>query len=210
LICHIFVTSLWYYLREGVDYNMKQKLVIIIAFLLTLTGCSQESIDYEKVYEEYYRDVKYDSSNLDFDICGLNAEGIASDIEFVYVQQFDDLNDMIVDENARFVYGEVYRIEEYNCIADSAYFMVYHTEFAQDQRELIRVSINEETPLTEGHTYILNVVYNEANDVYFLSQLSDSIIYVNTSGTLSGSFLTDDYPNDAADFIDAVFELRFK
>jgi hypothetical protein len=83
--------------------------------------------------------------------------------------------------------------------------MVYESEL-EDSRELIRISNLKHLVLSEGQTYILNVTYNENNDVYQLSQQEDSIFRVNMDGEVSGVFWTNKYPENVDDFIEMVFE----
>ena len=112
---------------------------------------------------------------------------------------------MIDSQHSKFVYGEIFKTEDYNCIAKSVYLMVYNTEF-EDGRKLIRVSVPLKHHFTDGTGYMLNLVYNEDLDAYFLSQDVDAIFRVNTYGTIHGSFFTDAYPDKIDAFVKQVFE----
>ncbi|MCF7926443.1 MAG: hypothetical protein K9L74_02540 [Candidatus Izimaplasma sp.] len=83
--------------------------------------------------------------------------------------------------------------------------MVYDTEFTNDSWKLIRVNVTDDLNISVGNRYIVNLHYNEDNDVYFISQQSDSIIRFDSSNSLSGAFLTEEYPNDLDKFIDSIF-----
>jgi len=186
---------------------MNRKIMMVFIFCLFLTACGNETeqVDYDALYEEYYSTVKYNAED-ELDICFDMEEGLISSITIDYFKQFDDLGEMIDSEHANFVYGEVFKIEEYNCIADSVYFMVYDTEF-EDDRKLIRVSIiPSDSTLTYGKSYILNLVYNIENDVYNLSQNEDAIFTISSTNNVHGPFLTSEYPNELDAFIKQVFK----
>jgi hypothetical protein len=180
--------------------------MLLFLLLIAMVGCSDEEVDYDSVYDEYYSEIEYDGSDLDYDICANQTDGTSLHIEIDYVFRYDNLDEMIEDDYSKFVYGEVYSIEDYNCISDSVYLIVYDSEFTNDSRKLIRVSITEDIIMSVGGKYILNLNYNEDNDVYFLSQQSDSILRVNSSNLLTGTFLTDEYPDNPEEFVVSIFE----
>ena len=179
---------------------------IIILATIVLIGCQKNEIDYDKLFEEYYSDIEYVESDNLYDICEGVEDGEKISFEIDYAYEYDNLAEMIDSENAKFIYGEVYKIDYYNCISNNAYIMVYDSEF-NESRKLIRISITDDVTLSVNQQYILNLVYNEEYDVYYLSQVNDSIIHVDSAETLSGVFLTDDYPKNLKGFLGEVFEL---
>lgn len=187
---------------------MKMRILFVFTLSLFLVACSEETkqVDYEALYEEYYSDVEYTVEEWMTDICQGVDEGIELHIEIEYVYPFDNLSEMIASDSSNFVYGEVFKIEEFNCISDSVYMIVYDSEF-EDDRKLIRVSnIPSDVILVLGKSYILNLIYDEDNDRYSLSQVTDSVFTVASSNILQGAFLTPEYPNEVDAFIAQVFK----
>ncbi len=185
-----------------------KKVLMILFVVLLLSGCeietNQELPDYQAVFDEYYADVEYSPSE-ELDICK-DSDGIASRIEISYVLQYEDFTEMVENEYSKFVYGEIYQTEAFNCISESVYMIVYNTEFP-DQRELIRIAhLVDEVGFANGATYLLNLTYNEDNDVYFLPQQNDSIFKIGKDGTINGSFFSGEYPSNIDVFIKEVFE----
>jgi hypothetical protein len=187
-----------------------KKVLIFILMIVPLSGCTekanQEAPDYQAIYDEYYADVAYNPSE-EFDICKEDADGnVVSHVEISYVLQFGNFTEMVENEYAKFVYGEIYNTESFNCISESVYMMVYSTEFP-DQRELIRIAhLVDQVSFANGVTYLLNLTYNEDNDVYFLSQQNDSIFKIRNDGTISGAFFFGEYPRNIDAFIEEIFE----
>lgn len=186
---------------------MKKFGFLLLAFsIIILVGCQKNDIDYDELYEEYYSDIEYVESDNLYDICDGVEDGEKISFEIDYYYEYENLAEMIEAPNAKFIYGEIYKIEYFNCISNNAYLMVYDSEFTEESRALIRISITDDVVLNLNSQYILNLVYNEEYDVYYLSQVNDSIINVDSAETLSGVFLTDDYPKNLKGFLGEVFD----
>lgn len=182
--------------------------VFIIIAITLLIGCQKNDIDYDALYDEYYSDIEYVESDNLYDICEGVEDGEKISFEIEYAYEYENLSEMIESETAKFMYGEIYKVDYYNCISNNAYLMVYDSEFADESRELIRVSITDDVTLNVNQQYILNLVYNEEYDVYYLSQVNDSIIHVDSAETLSGVFLTEEYPKNLKGFLGEVFDME--
>lgn len=182
------------------------KYILITLSVIVLASCQNKDIDYDAIYEENYSDIEYVESDNLYDICDGVEDGEKISFEIEYAYEYENLAEMIDAKDAKFMYGEIYKIEYFNCISNNAYLMVYDSEFNEESRNLIRISITDDVVLNLNEQYILNLVYNEEYDVYFLSQVNDSIIYVDSAETLSGVFLTDDYPKNLKGFLGEVFD----
>lgn len=184
---------------------------IIIVFLLStvflLSGCNKKEIDYETLYEEYYASVEY-TPDEQIQLCDVGSL-LSSHIEIDYINLYPEFSDMVESESGKFVYGEVYKTKDFNCLAKSVYLKVYDTEFT-DERALIRISVPIESSFILEREYLLHLTFSESIDAYFLSQNYDSFFPIDSEGTISdsvfSSFFSENYPNNIEDFIDEVFE----
>ena len=194
----------------------KMVMITVIGLTLLLSGCEVErdsnvidtdDVNYEEIYEQYYAGIEYipptEESGVK-DWCSDLEDGQKLHIEvdtFLPVE----LDEMIEDTRTDFIYGEVYKIEDYNCISYNAYLKVYETGFKDDERPLIRISVIHGDVLVEGKTYILNLTYSSEPDFYSLSQSYYSVFHVNTSGNVVRDTVLEDKAYTLDEFLDEVF-----
>lgn len=124
------------------------KKIIIVVFILILTGCSE-------------------TTEINFGIDGhflSDSDGSGGDSSFV--DMYPSFQDMLDGKWAKFYYGEVVRIEERNMMVDTMYFEVIKSEDGEILGE-INVSVNRgQTRLKIGSTAVLYLDYDEEYSYY--------------------------------------------
>jgi len=155
-----------------------KKILLLILFIVLLTGCSEEKvveeIDYTALIDTLYGD--FESNYTECDENGVF--GTTSHLEVDYIYKYSNFEEMMDDEYSGFVYGKVVEERETNCFTEAMYLEIYEVGF-EEVRAIIRISVMKDDKLISvGGVYVLNLVYDEENDNYFLSQQSDSVFRV--------------------------------
>ncbi|AIO19244.1 hypothetical protein KQ51_01367 [Candidatus Izimaplasma bacterium HR1] len=190
---HIYtftVIGILLFLLSGCDFHRRSQII------------ESEGVNYGDVYEEYYSDIEFvpKEGNICDDL---------EDSQKVYYEVDNlapvDLDEMISDRRTNFIYGEVYKIEDYNCVNYNAYFKVFETGFSEDEVPLIRVIVMHSYELEEGKTYILNLTYSKESQSYALSKGYSSIFYEDESGNVVRSGPDDYGTHNLEEFLDEIF-----
>ncbi len=187
---------------------MKKSLSLVVVLLLfLLTSCSktevEEEIDYDELIIELYGEELVDPTEGGT----LPQEDVAvySHIFSSYALVYPNFDQMMYSQHSKFVYGKVIAERDNNVFTKSLFLEVYLTQF-DDERKIIRISIMiDETYLSIGGLYVINLNYVEGYDYYSCSQYTDSVFWI-----LSGYIgIPDIYYEDLKDLKEADKFIRY-
>lgn len=150
-----------------------KKILLLIVFIVMLTGCTLDKenveIDYTTLIDELYGE-EIDEENLD--------TTLSTEWTFDYVIRFKTFSEMMDFEHSMFIYGKVVEERYRNSFSTYLFVEVYQTEFS-DERQIIRLAqMNEDSFVSVGGTYVLNLSFIDEIDEYQFSQQADSVFWI--------------------------------
>jgi len=178
-----------------------------------LTGCTVDQkngeIDYTLLIDELYGEEPLEQEDeIDMDYLRILCDG---HVTFDYINRFDTFSEMMDDEYSFFVYGKAVE-ERYNsCFSTYLFIEVYQTEFS-DERKIIRiVQMNEDSLISVGGTYVINLSFSEETDGYYFSQQEDSVFRVVSGQIQIPSRFYDELKSkkDIGVFINYIFTIKY-
>lgn len=140
---------------------MKKNIMFVLLLLLTLSSCSSE-IEEEREPEIF-----------DITITSVNEDGSVSEWNFLHLEMYVTLQQMIDSEDANFHYFEFLGKEHFSEISDAFYFLDLETT---DEFKI--VIYNTMDYFTIGDEYYLHIVKIPERDYYNLSDLEGSVFYI--------------------------------